>query len=190
MYERYFQRHVASVAAPDVLSHQIIRWHLVLCLIDEGAIDPAKLIQDYLPELRGSAFSDATVQQVLDMTNSIEFNEDYADPDADVWKYGYVFGISVPPCGLPRPASIYEYLATLKRAKRPHGEGFYVPQHRRTGLAEQPGQRQVRQPAASAAHLAAAGHRTRRLYVAGCAGRGNGGAVSTSPRRTPPASAR
>ena len=124
VYERYFN----GMSRPS--QHQMFSatksfvGTLVLCLIHEGAIDPAKLIQDYLPELRGSAFGDATVQQVLDMTTSIEFSEDYEDPDADVWKYGYVFGISVPPADYRGPASIYEYLATLKRAKRPHGEGF------------------------------------------------------------------
>jgi len=124
VYERYFN----GMARPS--QHQMFSvtksfvGTLVLCLIEEGAIDPAKTIQHYLPELRDSAFGTATVQQVLDMTTSIEFSEAYEDPAADVWKYGYVFGISTPPADYRGAASIFAYLATLKRAERDHGEGF------------------------------------------------------------------
>jgi CubicO group peptidase (beta-lactamase class C family) len=124
VYERYFN----GMARPSL--HQMFSvtksfvGTLTLCLIDEGAIEPGKQVQEYLPELRGSAFGEATVQQVLDMTTSIEFSEDYADPAADVWKYGYVFGVFTAPADYRGATSIFEYLPTLKRAKRDHGEGF------------------------------------------------------------------
>ncbi|URK88262.1 hypothetical protein LP421_13115 [Rhizobium sp. RCAM05350] len=37
-----------------------------------------------MPELSASAFGDATVRQVLDMTTGLRYSEDYADPGADV----------------------------------------------------------------------------------------------------------
>ncbi|MBP6699909.1 MAG: serine hydrolase [Halioglobus sp.] len=124
VYERYFNGMVRSSQHQMFSVTKSFVGTLVLCLIEEGAIDPAKTIQHYLPELGESAFGEATVQQVLDMTTSIEFSEAYEDPAADVWKYGYVFGISTPPADYRGATSIFEYLATLKRAKRDHGEGF------------------------------------------------------------------
>ena len=124
VYERYFNGMARSSQHQMFSVTKSFVGTLVLCLIEEGAIDPAKTIQHYLPELGESAFGEATVQQVLDMTTSIEFSEAYEDPAADVWKYGYVFGISTPPADYRGATSIFEYLATLKRAKRDHGEGF------------------------------------------------------------------
>ena len=124
VYERYFNG-MARLSQHQMFSAtKSFIGTLALLLIEEGAIDPAQTMQHYLPELKGSAFGDATVQQVLDMTTSIEFSEEYADPNADVWKYGYVFGISTPPAGYEGADSIYEYLPSLVKAERPHGDAF------------------------------------------------------------------
>jgi CubicO group peptidase (beta-lactamase class C family) len=124
VYERYFNGMARSSLHQMFSVTKSFVGTLALCLIDEGAIEPGKQVQQYLPELRGSAFGEATVQQVLAMTTSIEFSEDYADPDADVRKYGYVFGTFTAPADYRGATSIFEYLPTLKRAKRDHGEGF------------------------------------------------------------------
>lgn len=124
VYERYFNGMTRTSQHQMFSATKSLIGMLALWLIEEGAIDPALTMQHYLPELKGSAFADATVQQVLDMTTSIEFSEEYTDPNADVWKYGYVFGISTPPAGYTGASSIYEYLPSLAKAKRPHGEAF------------------------------------------------------------------
>ena len=99
---------------------------LALQFIEEGTIDPDKTIAAYLPELAGSAFGDATVQQVLDMTTSIRYSEDYEDPEADIWKYGYVFAIGgKAPKDYTGPSTIYEYLPTLKKDDLEHGHAFH-----------------------------------------------------------------
>src|SRR5579871_6671417 len=53
--------------------------------VDEGKIhsvdDP---VLRYLPELKDSAYKDATLKNVLQMASGIQFNEDYLDPKADV----------------------------------------------------------------------------------------------------------
>ena len=54
-------------------------------LIDRGVLDAGALVSSIVPELAGSAFADATVRQVLDMTIGMRFTEDYLDPDSDVW---------------------------------------------------------------------------------------------------------
>ncbi len=98
---------------------------LVLTLIEEGRIDPSRTLASYVAELKGSAFGDATVQQVLDMTTSIAFSEEYTDPDADVWQYGRVFRL-VPADQSGREFdSIYDYLPTLQKGDVEHGKGFH-----------------------------------------------------------------
>jgi CubicO group peptidase (beta-lactamase class C family) len=124
VYERYFNGMTRQSIHQMFSVTKSFVGTLTLCLIDEGAIEPGKLVQEYLPELRDSAFGDATVQQVLDMTNSLEFSEDYADPAAAIWKWGYIFGTLTPSADHRGITSIFEYLPTLRRAKRDHGEAF------------------------------------------------------------------
>lgn len=96
---------------------------LVLMLMDEGRIDPGREVADYIPELSGSAFADATVQQVLDMTVSIKFSEEYTDPKADIWRYGSIFGLG--PESAKTHDSVYEFLPALEKDEHAHGEGFH-----------------------------------------------------------------
>jgi CubicO group peptidase (beta-lactamase class C family) len=56
-------------------------------LIAEGDLDDSKLVSDYVPELQSSAFGNATVRQVMDMTTGLDYNENYADPESDIWQY-------------------------------------------------------------------------------------------------------
>ncbi|QTV79947.1 serine hydrolase domain-containing protein [Microbacterium sp. NIBRBAC000506063] len=57
---------------------------VVGALCDEGLIDPGRMLQSYLPALRGSAYGDATVEQLMDMTAAADYSEDYDDPDSEV----------------------------------------------------------------------------------------------------------
>lgn len=92
-------------------------------LIAEGALDPQAPVSVYVPELAGSGLGNATLRQVLDMTTSIHYSEDYTDPDAGIWLHGRAGGI------LPRvpeqvgPGSFYEFLGTLRQDGK-HGEAF------------------------------------------------------------------
>lgn len=47
-----------------------------------------KSLQDkvtvYIPEMKGSAYDDVTVEQLLTMTSGVKWNEDYEDPKSDV----------------------------------------------------------------------------------------------------------
>ena len=84
----------------------------------------AKQVSHYVPELARSAFGDASVQQVLDMTTSIRFEEVYADRDSDWGRYGDVFGMYGATAGNRKgPTSIFDYLPTLERAGA-HGQAF------------------------------------------------------------------
>ncbi|MEG1114148.1 MAG: serine hydrolase domain-containing protein, partial [Janthinobacterium sp.] len=87
VYERYFGvlkdrgQHGAMSVTKSVMGT------LGAALVAEGKLDPDKLVADYIPELAKSAFGDATVRQVLDMTTGLKFSEDYADPKAEVWQH-------------------------------------------------------------------------------------------------------
>ena len=98
---------------------------MLLALIEADRVDPALPVGHYLPELKDSAFGDATVQQVLDMTTAVSYSEVYDDPDSDIWRYGHVFRIwGAPPPGYDGPDSLYEYLPTLKK-KGEHGRASH-----------------------------------------------------------------
>lgn len=93
-------------------------------LIAEGQIDPNKFISYYIPELTDSAFGDATVQQVLDMTTSLDYTEDYTNPNAGVWQYAES-GNPFRPDNYTGPYDYYDYLMTLKKKPgQEHGEMF------------------------------------------------------------------
>lgn len=54
-------------------------------LVMDGRLNPDAKVIDYIPELeRSPGFAEASVREVLDMTTSIVFNEDYDDPDAEI----------------------------------------------------------------------------------------------------------
>lgn len=46
-------------------------------LVEQGLLDPAKAVTEYVPELASSGYAGVSLQQVLDMQVSIDFVEDY-----------------------------------------------------------------------------------------------------------------
>lgn len=96
---------------------------LAAMLAHEGAIDPAALVTAYVPELAGTAFADATVRHVMDMTTGVRYREDYVDPDAEVRFYGVAGGISPAPKGYAGPTTIFDFLKTLQKQGE-HGQAF------------------------------------------------------------------
>jgi CubicO group peptidase (beta-lactamase class C family) len=62
---------------------------LIGAAIKDGKIksldDP---VTRYIPELRGSAYADVTVRQLITMTSGVKWNESYTDPNSDVAKVG------------------------------------------------------------------------------------------------------
>jgi len=92
-------------------------------LIAEGTIDENKLAKDYVPELADSAFASATVRQIMDMTTSLVFNEDYADPNADIWAYAAAGDPTPKPADYSGARNFYEYLRGVRQAGE-HGRLF------------------------------------------------------------------
>ena len=44
-------------------------------------------ISDYIPQLKGSAYDQVSVRQLLTRTSGVQWNEDYADPQSDVARF-------------------------------------------------------------------------------------------------------
>ena len=92
-------------------------------LVAEGQLNETALVGSLIPELKDSAFGDATVRQVMNMTTALDYSEDYADPQAEVWTYAEAGSPLPKPAGYTGPRSYFEYLATVKKSGT-HGEAF------------------------------------------------------------------
>lgn len=92
-------------------------------LVAEGVLDANKLIVDYVPELAKSAFANATLRQVLDMTTGLDYSEGYADPKADIWVYAEAGSPLPKPKDYTGPRNYYEFLQTVQPQGK-HGDGF------------------------------------------------------------------
>jgi CubicO group peptidase (beta-lactamase class C family) len=95
---------------------------LAAILIHERALDEARTVSHYLPEMAGTAYEDATLRQVLDMQIGVEYSELYADPKADIWDYARAGGLR-PRADYAGPGNLYEYLRTLRKEGN-HGAAF------------------------------------------------------------------
>lgn len=92
-------------------------------LVDEGLLDDSQLVRDYIPELADSAFGDATVRQVMDMTTGLQYSEDYADPDAEVWQHAAAGNPLPKPADYTGPRTYFEFLQTVQK-QGIHGVSF------------------------------------------------------------------
>lgn len=96
---------------------------LAAILVAEGKLDEQALVSDYIPELAESAFGDATVRQVMDMTTGLAFSENYADPNAEIWSFSAAGNPMLNPAEYQGPVGYFEYLQTVKKEGE-HGEIF------------------------------------------------------------------
>jgi CubicO group peptidase (beta-lactamase class C family) len=96
---------------------------LASMLIHEGVIKPDALITSYLPELAGTAWADATVQQTLDMTTGVQYREDFADPTSGVIRYLIASGLLLAPATYAGPRTTTDFIKTVKKEGE-HGAGF------------------------------------------------------------------
>ncbi|PBI84294.1 6-aminohexanoate-dimer hydrolase [Variovorax boronicumulans] len=123
VYEKYFgaltpeRPHLAMSVTKSFVGT------LAAILAQEGTLDPSAPVTKYLPELKDTAYGDATVRQVMDMTIGVRYSENYADPKAEVWDYARAGGMLTQGANYTGPKSFYEFLATLKK-EGTHGDAF------------------------------------------------------------------
>lgn len=88
-------------------------------LIAAGTLHPDIRAGELLPELAPSGFAGATLRQLLDMTDGTAFDEDYANPDADVHRYSAAYW--TPAAG---HGGVLAALPTLVGTATPPGQAF------------------------------------------------------------------
>ena len=123
IYEKYFgalEPHIPHVAMSVTKSFTGL---LAATLQHEGAIDPQKLVPHYLPEMKGTAYEDATIHQVMDMTVGVKYSELYTDPKAEIWAYAVAAAAKTPPKNYAGPDTIFDFLRLLKKEGE-HGKAF------------------------------------------------------------------
>jgi CubicO group peptidase (beta-lactamase class C family) len=92
-------------------------------LAHRGVLDPAAPVTHYLPELDATAYRGASLQQVLDMTTGVIFDETYTSLDSHVaWMDAA--------CGWKErasadwPETMWQLVLRLTESERPHGQAF------------------------------------------------------------------
>lgn len=122
LYERYLNgmtpttRHLLQSVSKSVCSAAFGQ------SVASGAVSVDAPVSRYVPELAESAYGDATVQQVLDMTVAVHYDEDYTSPTSEVQTHERVGGWRTARQG--DPVDTYSFLATLKKSGD-HGKTFY-----------------------------------------------------------------
>ena len=122
VYENYSDvttRHSSHVVQSCAKSFAGI---LAEMLIEQGTLNEEALIPNYLPEMAQTAWGDATLRQVMDMLVGMRFDENYANPNSEVWRYLRAGGMLPPVAGEPVEA-LCEYLKTIPK-EGVHGSAF------------------------------------------------------------------
>ncbi len=123
VYERYFGvlkpegQHIAMSVTKSFFGI------IGAMLVAEGLLDEKATVAQYVPELKDTAFGDATVRQVLDMTTGLKYSENYADPNAEIWAHVRAGNVLPRPPGYAGPQTFYEFLQTVKKEGE-HGQAF------------------------------------------------------------------
>ena len=123
VYERYFGalrpegQHLAMSVTKSFFGL------LGASLIADGKLDENAKVGALVPELKDSAFGDATVRQLLDMQTGLKYSENYADPNAEIWSHVRAGSVMPRPPGYAGPQSFYEFLQTVKKEGE-HGAAF------------------------------------------------------------------
>ena len=123
VYERYFAELTEDRQHAAMSVTKSLTGTLGAVLVAEGKLDDTRLVSDYLPELIDSAFGDATVRQVLDMTTALQFSEDYANPSAEIWAFSAAGNPLPKPADYTGPIGYYQALKTIRKEGE-HGEAF------------------------------------------------------------------
>jgi len=117
-YENYYLghsesgRHISWSMAKSVVSA------LFGIAMEEGYIESVEdSVEKYLPELKGTAYDDVRIKDVLQMSSGVEFNEDYGDFNSDISRWGRYFAFGWAQDDFP---------ATLTREREPGTYNHYV----------------------------------------------------------------
>lgn len=123
VYERYFGELKPHGVHAAMSVSKTLTGTLGALLVAEGVLDEQKRASDYVPALKNSAFGDATIRQILDMTTGLKYSEDYSDPKAEIWAFSAAGNPFAQPQSDDAPRNYYEYLMTVQKEGM-HGQTF------------------------------------------------------------------
>ncbi|SFV17414.1 serine hydrolase domain-containing protein [Bradyrhizobium arachidis] len=123
VYERYFGALEPQLPHACYSVTKSYAGTLTAAFVQEGVLDDSKMIPHYLPELKGTAWEDATLRQVMDMQTGLAHTEEYTDERSDVWAYRIASGRRPRPAGYLGAQTLCDYLRTVRK-QGTHGEVF------------------------------------------------------------------
>ena len=92
-------------------------------LVEQGILDPTKLLVEYIPELATSGYRGVSLQNLLDMQVDIDFDEDYQATSGKFVEYRTATAWH--PCEVDAiDQNLHEFLCTLSAGKGEHGKVF------------------------------------------------------------------
>ncbi|MCO6481281.1 MAG: serine hydrolase [Flavobacteriales bacterium] len=107
IYERYFKGYDPSHLHASFSMAKSVTSMLVGCAVADGYIRSVQQpVTDFIPELKGNGFDRVTVEQLLQMTGGLKFNESYSNPFGDAATYYY-------------GRRLYRYMGRMKLAHEP-----------------------------------------------------------------------
>ena len=123
VYEKYFGELKSNGIHAAMSVSKTFTGTLGALLVAEGVLDENKTAKEYIPELGSSAFGDATIRQILDMTTALQYSEDYEDPKAEIWTFTAAGNPLPKPKNYTGPNNYFEYLTTVQKNGE-HGNDF------------------------------------------------------------------
>ncbi len=123
IYERYLngmQPHTLHAWASGSKSMTGV---LAALLAHEGYFALDDLVTDYLPELQGSGFADATIHHLMAMTTGVGFREAETDPVSENYQYSVALGWRVKPADYDGAETCYDFLPSMTKVTE-HGHRF------------------------------------------------------------------
>lgn len=117
-FEQYYQGNTAQTEAISWSLGKSFVSALVGVALADGAIkslrDP---VSDYVPALKGGGYDGVPIQDVLEMSSGIAFDEDYANPDAGINQLGQRIFLG---------QTTNDWIAQRSRATAPGTEHHYI----------------------------------------------------------------
>ncbi|MEO5584623.1 MAG: serine hydrolase [Flavobacteriales bacterium] len=111
VYERYFKGYDPSRIHTSFSVAKSVVSILIGCAIEDGMIKGVdQPVTDFIPELRENGFDKVTVENLLQMTSGLKFNESYYNPFGDAANFYY-------------GRRLYKSMARMKLKAKP-GERF------------------------------------------------------------------
>jgi CubicO group peptidase (beta-lactamase class C family) len=123
VYEKYFGELKPDGWHAAMSVSKTFTGTLAALLLAEGSLDENKTGAAYIPELKNSAFGDATIREILDMTAALKYSEDYSNPNAEIWAFSAAGNPFPKPETYNGPTNYYGYLEMVQK-EGVHGEVF------------------------------------------------------------------